>query len=705
MIATSCRCSLSLLAAAVLGAMPTLASAQSIRGFSIAAPAPPPASSEKFRTVARPIVGRYIVVLKKTAARMTDEKGTLPTVSSVADSMATAYGFTVVHRYNRVLRGFAVSANDSALAYLLADSRVEYVREDAVAKLAATQTGATWGLDRIDQRGLPLDGTYRYDTGAAGVHAYVIDSGIRGSHQEFAGRMGNGFTAIDDGRGTGDCSGHGTHVAGTVAGSTWGVAKAATVHPVRVFGCDDNGSAATIMAGVDWVVANHVKPAVANMSIQVEPEDPQIEAAVQRLIDAGVTVVAAAGNRNIDACNVSPGGLWSVLTVGASDRIDKRSVWQVVNPDEPVIDKSNYGTCVDLFAPGTDIVSAGVGSDTAQSTLNGTSMASPHVAGAAAIYLANNPSATPSQVSAAILGNTTGGRITDPGDGSNNRLLHIPASGNQPFRPEFSGGWYAPEKNGQGQVIEINPDLGMVFGGWYTFDASGQNSPAGQRWYTFQGPYTSTDTVRTFTVFRNTGGNFDAAPSTQAVPVGNVTLSFQGCGSAKLQYQIDLDGTQRNGTTALTRLDNNPNCLTGITPNYSYSRDGISPGLNGAWSEPGVDGQGVQVIASPGNDNLLFLAWYTYDVNGEWAPGATGQRWFTLQGNYRSGDRALYGMTILQTTGGRFDATPAASAPVSVGTADIEFHNCTSATLSYRFNDGRIGEIPLGRLTGGNCMD
>lgn len=684
-----------LLAVAILAALPIVASAQTLQGFTVQ-PAPAPSEvqkSEMLRIAEQPIVGRYIVVLKKSSAKLaTEGKSAQPALTMVADDIAKTHGASVIHYYDHVLRGFAVQADDNALAALLADSRVAYVQEDGIVTGSPAQTNATWGLDRVDQRNLPLNNVYNYDGTASNVRAYVLDSGLNSTHQDFAGRVGNGVSFINDGLGTSDCHGHGTHVAGTLAGSTWGVAKGVVVHPVRVLDCGNSGSFSGVIAGINWVAANRTLPAVANMSLS-SGANSSVDTAVNDLIGAGVTVVVAAGNNNAQsACNYSPARVPGVITVGSTDRNDARSSF------------SNVGSCLDIFAPGRDIVSASNLTAGGTNTLSGTSMASPHVAGAAALYLSGNPSATPAQVALALNNNATPNKVTDAGSGSPNRLLYIPngSSTNLPFRPEFSGGWYNPDTSGQGQLIEVNANLGLVFGGWYTYDANGLSGAASQRWFTFQGNYSPTDTVRSFTVYRNTGGNFDAPPVTNAVAVGSVTLSFQSCTSARLQYQIDLDGQTRSGTIPLSRLDANPYCASGSTPTYSLSQ-GISPGINGAWYEPATSGQGMQMMALPFNGNQLFMAWYTYDVNGQSAPGATGQRWFTIQGTYTPGSRQAFNLPILRSTGGRFDTPPATPSPTQVGTASITFHTCTSATLSYSFYDGRSGQIPLSRLTGGYC--
>jgi serine protease len=370
-----------------------------------------PAFSADFRTAKNPVSGRYIVVLKEGAASMAGERSSAARVSSVARDMATKHRARVSRSFERALRGFVAEADDAALAKLLADPRVAYVEEDGYVSINATQTGATWGIDRVDQRNLPLDGSYTYNTNAAGVHAYIIDTGVLLAHSQFSGRMGNGFDAVTSGGNANDCNGHGTHVAGTVGGSTYGVAKGVTIHPVRVLGCTGSGTNSGVIAGMDWVANNHVKPAVANMSLGGGASQATDDA-VQRMVAAGVTVVVAAGNDNGDACTKSPARAPNAITVGSTTNTDARSSF------------SNFGTCVDIFGPGSSITSAWYTSTTATNTISGTSMASPHVAGVAALYLAGNTTATPAQVTTAIINASTPNKVTSPGTGSPNRLLY-----------------------------------------------------------------------------------------------------------------------------------------------------------------------------------------------------------------------------------------------------------------------------------------
>ncbi len=366
----------------------------------------------EIRRVENPVSGQYIVVLKDSAARGPNESfwAGRP-VADVAQEMALLYTAELRQVYQHALKGFAVRMTREQAEALAKDPRVAYVEEDGVVQAIATQNNATWGLDRIDQRDLPLSTTYTYNTTASNVRAYIIDTGIRSTHNEFGGRVLGGYTAINDGRGYEDCNGHGTHVAGTVGGATYGVAKQVKLYAVRVLDCQGSGTNSGVIAGVDWVTANHIKPAVANMSLGGGASSA-LDTAVTNSINAGVFYAVAAGNDNKDACNYSPARVAAAMTVGSTTSSDARSSF------------SNFGTCVNIFAPGSNITSAWHTSNTATNTISGTSMASPHVAGVGALYLAANTSASPSTVFNALRDNATMNKLTGIGTGSPNRLLY-----------------------------------------------------------------------------------------------------------------------------------------------------------------------------------------------------------------------------------------------------------------------------------------
>ena len=334
------------------------------------------------------------------------------TTGSNPDTEARRAGGRVHRVLRHVFPGAVMDLSSAAAQRLRTHPRVAALEPDFVATALATQSSPTWGLDRIDQRTRPLSGSYSYPAAGLGVRAYIVDTGIRAGHTDLSGRVRSGWTAFSDGRGTDDCNGHGTHVAGTVGGEQYGVAKDVALVAVRVLDCSGSGSYSGILAGLDWVMADHGAgvPAVLNMSLG-GPASSTLDSAVQSVVNDGITVVVAAGNESKDACTVSPARAAAALTTGATDSSDRRASF------------SNYGTCLDMFAPGVSIKSAGTSSTTATVTMSGTSMASPHVAGAAAVLLALEPSLTPAGVASRLTSGATAGVVSSAGSGSVNRLL------------------------------------------------------------------------------------------------------------------------------------------------------------------------------------------------------------------------------------------------------------------------------------------
>jgi subtilisin family serine protease len=312
--------------------------------------------------------------------------------------------------FAHAINGFSVQMTEQEALALSEDPRVAFVEEDQIMEAFITQTNPPWGLDRIGQRDLPLNATYSYTTTGAGVHAYIIDTGLRSTHTQFTGRVGNGAGFVNDGQGTNDCHGHGTHVAGTVGGTTYGVAKQVTLHAVRVLSCSGSGSNSGVISGVNWVTANRINPAVANMSLG-GGISTALDTAVNNSINSGVTYAIAAGNSNTNAANSSPARVAAAITVGSSTSSDARSSF------------SNFGSVVDIFAPGSGILSAWRTSNTATATLSGTSMAAPHVAGVAARIKQSNPGASPATVRNEIVNTATLNRLSGIPSGTANRLL------------------------------------------------------------------------------------------------------------------------------------------------------------------------------------------------------------------------------------------------------------------------------------------
>ncbi len=482
------------------------------------------------------VPGQYIVVLRSGLKELA-RRGP----AAIAQEMAASHGGQVLHTYSHAVKGFSVRMPEARVQRLLQDPRVQLIEEDAYVQATASQSGATWGIDRTDQRNLPLNSTYTYNADGSGVHAYIVDTGVNLTHNEFTGRVGNGYDAVTSGGSASDCNGHGTHVAGTVGGTTYGLAKNVTIHPVRVLDCNGSGTTAGVIAGVDWVSQNHVKPAVANMSLG-GGASTTLDNAVNNAVAAGVVFAVAAGNDNSNACNYSPARAASALTVGSTTSSDARSSF------------SNYGTCLDIFAPGSSITSAWYTSNTATNTISGTSMASPHVAGVAALYLQCNPSATPAQVETALEGNATSGVLSSVGTGSPNLLLYsgfITCGGG-------GGDTTAPTTS------ISSPSSGSTVSGTTTISASASDNVGVTKVEFYAGSsLIGTDTSAPYSLSWNTtsvanGGYslttkaYDAAGNVGSSTSVSVTVNNGGGGSCSINEQLLLNPGFESGNVNWT---------------------------------------------------------------------------------------------------------------------------------------------------------
>jgi subtilisin family serine protease len=489
------------------------------------------------------IPGQYIVVFRNSVSDISGE----------AQRLANAHGGTVSHVYRSALHGMALSLPDQAVAALRNEPSVALVEPDQVMSLVTTESNATWGIDRIDQHSLPLDQSYTYNADGSGVTVYIIDTGINFTHNEYVGRASTGIDEVTSGGTAADCNGHGSHVSGTVGGTTYGVAKNVQLVAVRVLNCQGSGTTAGVIAGIDWVTANKHLPAAANMSLG-GGFSSSLNQAVENSVAAGVVYAIAAGNSTADACLYSPASAPSAITVGATDSGDGFAYF------------SNYGSCVDLNAPGVGITSAWIGSNSATNTISGTSMATPHVAGAAALYLQGNPGATAQQVRDALVNNATGNVISAIPGGTANLLLYsgfisAGGGGSNPPVASFTKSCtnLSCSFDGSGSTALSNASYSWDFG-----DGNNGSGKTTSHGYAAAGTYQVTLTVSD----ANGSDSQTQSVTVSAPPPSGPTASFSYSCSG---FSCSFNGSSSTNATSYSWNFGDGGSASGVTASHSFA--------------------------------------------------------------------------------------------------------------------------------------
>ena len=498
-------------------------------------------------------------------------------VRAAAPVLAANHGGREERVYGQALNGFAFRGSDRAAAAISRNPNVVFVEADAAVWLDTSEPAASWGLDRIDQPALPLDGTYTYGSTGAGVTAYVIDSGIRYSHQEFRTDSGGtrasfGFDGVGDGRNGDDCNGHGTHVAGTIGGRNYGVAKAVSLVSVRVFGCTGGSSWSRIIDAIDWVTANANGPAVANLSLS-GGASWSVDTTLRGMIDSGVGAAVAAGNSNADACSYSPARVAEAMTTASTDSADRRSSF------------SNYGSCVDWFAPGSSIKSADKDSDTDVATKSGTSMAAPHSAGVAALYLQSNPDASAQTVRDAVYQATTNGIVTDSSTVNNHLLYSLVTDG--------GGNDPEPPADEPPTVSMVSPSDGATLSGTVTLTADADDDQS----------------VSSVAFYR--GSTLIASDASSA---DGWSVSWDTTAVPNSDYALTARATDSIGqTTTSVAISVQVSNSTGGATTFGLALSGSASGQGSNWTST------VTVTATDGSGALLSGV----TVSGGWSSGGT----------------------------------------------------------------------------------